>query len=413
MPNNTTTSVRSREIERDARAWSRFSGMKYTATLRLMEHPLARGILGDRICARDVIRVLTDHPVLSEPVWDVDSEGQDFETGERATHLGDDGLWSAAERALSVASEQDYLGLVLTAEVLRMFATVPNPQGDAYSYNLKHTAEEFLGENLGDFSYVANGQAIWAAAVLGVPIAESSPGEHALNANFALDPEQVEYARQMRRSGAPSRIRSHHHRPPGYLFLQQALQRYRLTGEVPERWGGVDEKAEPQTSPFHEWLVVQADRLGERGAPGSRARLASDYRAGFHDGDHGVAREPEELLEILYGVGASPEFLDSARGAIVDWARTSPLSTGIRTELVEAGKSDHGGWGAGIGGLERYEYLCPCGNGRILEEHDNVPGFREHDVTIMCETCQAEWEFARGLPVREWRLEPILLGAAI
>lgn len=337
MTNNSRTTDRSREIERDAKAWSKFSGMKYTQALRLMEHPLAQGILGDRICARDVIRVLTEHPVLSEPIWDTGGDGEEFETDERITHLGEGGLFSAETRPLSASREKDYLGLVLTAEMLRAFTRISEPQSDAHSYNLKHTVEEFLREHLGDFSYIANGQAIWAAATLGLPLAESDPGEFSQNANFGLVPEQVEYSRRMRQYGGGSRheVHAHQHRPPGYLFLQQALQRYRDTGEAPDRWNGVDEHAETQTSLFHEWLIAQAASKGERGTQGSRERLAGDYAAGVQDGDHGVAIQPEDLLDILHGAGADEQFFDMARSAILDWARMSPVSTGIRTELVD------------------------------------------------------------------------------
>lgn len=407
MPNNKVVE-RSREIERDAKAWNKFSGMKYTQALRLMEHPLTQGILGDRICARDAIRVLTEHTVLSEPVADTDGDRDRWGTRGRVTHLGESGLYAAETRRLSFGREQDYLGLVLTAEVLRAFTSTGEPQSDAYSYNLKHTVEEFLGEYLGDFAYVSNGRAIWAAATLGIPLAESSPGEQSLNADFGLVPEQVEYARRMRQNVGSSRdrIRAHHHRPPGYLFLQQALQRYSDTGEAPARWDGVDVHAEPLTSPFHEWLAAQAAPAGERGAYGSRERLAGDYAAGVRDGDHGVARQPESLFDILRTVGADENAFDVARRTVIDWARTSPLSAGIRTELADQSRSGHAGWGAGGGDVERYEFRCPCGAGTILEEHDNVPGFREHEVRIMCGTCRAEWDFVPGLSVRGWRIEP-------
>lgn len=413
MTNNSSTVARSREIERDAKAWSKFSGMKHTQALRLMEHPLAQGILGDRICARDVIRVLTDHAVLSEPVWDADGDGG--ETDARVCHLGDSGLFSAEARPLSASKETDYLEIVLTAEVLRAFTTTSEPQSEAYSYNLKHTAEEFLGEHLGGFSYVTNGQAIWAAAAIGIPLAESSPGEFSLNADFGLVPEQVEYARRMRRNSGSSRdeIRAHHHRPPGYVFLQEALRRYRVFGEAPDRWNGIDEHAGLLTSPFHEWLVAQAASAGEREAQGSRERLAGDYAAGVRGGDHGVASQPEHLMDILHGSGADQDFFDAARSAVLDWARTSPQSTGIRTELTDSSRSGHSGWGAGSGDVERYEYHCPCRAGSILEEHDNIPGFREHDVRIMCDLCREEWDFVSGLSVRGWRIAPILAPAAV
>lgn len=34
--------------------------------------------------------------------------------------------------------------------------------------------------------------------------------------------------------------------------------------------------------------------------------------------------------------------------------------------------------------------LCPCRAGSILEEHDNIPGFREHDLKLMCDVCREE-----------------------
>ena len=37
-------------------------------------------------------------------------------------------------------------------------------------------------------------------------------------------------------------------------------------------------------------------------------------------------------------------------------------------------------YGAGVGDTEYYEYECPCGKGAIIEEHDNIPGFRNHSV---------------------------------
>ena len=390
------------------RPWSTFSGMKYTEALRLMQHPLAQGILGERISSRAVISALTEHPVLSESVWDTDISGDDVQTEERVTHLGETGLWDADERPLQCTSEDDYLAVVLTAEVLRMFAPTSQPHEDAHSYNLKHTVEEFLGEHVGEFSYVANGTAIWAAAALGIPVAESTPGEYNRNANFGLESLQVEYARRMRRNVRDSgiEIRAHHHRPPGYLFLLRALERYRETGVAPARWDGIDHDAAPLTSPFHEWLVAQASR-SERGNPGSRESLAYDYRAGINDGDHGVALEPEDLVRILGELAADEAYLDAARDAMLDWARTSPESTGIRTELIDRSRREHSGWGAGAGDVELYEYKCPCGEGRIVAEHDNIPGFREHDVWISCDRCVAEWRFVPGLPLRRWRLEPI------
>ena len=342
--NDRAVPARPRAIQQDARAWSSFSGMKYTRALRLMEHPLTQGILGERICARDVIRALGEHPVLTEPVWEDTSDGEVVDSGEHVTHLGRNGLYSSEEHPLSVEHEDDYLRLVLTAEVLRMFERTREPDEHTYSYNLKHTAEEFFEEHLGQFSYVANGEVIWAAAALGIPLAESLPGEWGLNADLGLVREQVEYAGSMRRSSGSGRdrIRAHHHRPPGYLFLKRALQEYRDSGATPGRWNGVDEQAEPKTSPFHEWLVAQAFP-GGRGVPGTREALAGDYAAGVRDGDHGVVLHPEELVTLMLGLGADEKFVDAARETVLDWAMTSPLSTGIRIELIDGDRRGHSG----------------------------------------------------------------------
>lgn len=43
---------------------------------------------------------------------------------------------------------------------------------------------------------------------------------------------------------------------------------------------------------------------------------------------------------------------------------------------------------------------------RILEEHDNIPGFRERDVRILCGKGRAEWRFAYGRSVRHWVWSP-------
>ncbi|WP_197673058.1 hypothetical protein [Microbacterium pygmaeum] len=381
--------------------------MTYTAALRLMKHPLAQGILGERLSARKLISVLTENLVLSQPVWDTAASGTESDTGARVSHLGDNGLWSADEHPLRSSTEGDYLVVVLTAELLRAFSPTAEPREDAFSYNLKHTAEQFFAQHLGDFSYVPNGVAIWSAAALELPIEATAPEGYTPNANFGLEPLQVEYARRTRQNSGSS-ILAHHHRPPGYAYFASALERYRDTGAVPERWNGVDEQAEPVTSPFHEWLVTQVNPAGGRGVLGSRERLVYDYRAGIADSDHGIARQPEDLLRILFELGAVDPFLTAAREVIVDWARTSPESTGIRTELIDRSRGDHGGWGAGGGDVEQYEYLCPCGEGKILEEHENIPGFREHDVTILCKRCNAEWQLVAGRSTSNWRVEPKL-----
>ncbi len=52
----------------------------------------------------------------------------------------------------------------------------------------------------------------------------------------------------------------------------------------------------------------------------------------------------------------------------------------MRTKLIYESQEEHSGYGAGSGDTEHYEYECPCGKGKIIEVHDNIPGFRDHDV---------------------------------
>ena len=52
----------------------------------------------------------------------------------------------------------------------------------------------------------------------------------------------------------------------------------------------------------------------------------------------------------------------------------------MRKKLIYESQEEHSGYGAGSGDTEHYEYECPCGKGKRIEEHDNIPGFRDHDV---------------------------------
>ena len=76
----------------------------------------------------------------------------------------------------------------------------------------------------------------------------------------------------------------------------------------------------------------------------------------------------------------------------------------MRTKLIDRSQSYSQGYGAGSGDIERYEYECPCGKGRIIEEHDNIPGFREHDVYIDCEFCRESFDLDKSRGIRNWEL---------
>ena len=76
----------------------------------------------------------------------------------------------------------------------------------------------------------------------------------------------------------------------------------------------------------------------------------------------------------------------------------------MRTKLIYESQEEHSGYGAGSGDTEYYEYECPCGKGKIIEEHDNIPGFREHDVYIACDECSKKYILDTSKGVRGWEL---------
>lgn len=40
----------------------------------------------------------------------------------------------------------------------------------------------------------------------------------------------------------------------------------------------------------------------------------------------------------------------------------------------------------------------------VVEEHDNIPGFRDHDVYISCEKCKRKYILDISKGVRNWEL---------
>lgn len=61
-------------------------------------------------------------------------------------------------------------------------------------------------------------------------------------------------------------------------------------------------------------------------------------------------------------------------------------------------------YGAGVGDTEYYEYECPCGKGAIIEEHDNIPGFRNHSVYLHCDICSRKYFIGTSAGIRNWRI---------
>lgn len=369
--------TRDRELQQDARAWADFTGTKYTAALRQMGSPLAQGLLGERVSARHLIATLDDHAVIG-------ARGG-------SPRLGENGFRSEATWRFD--RETDFIKLALITDMLRMFTPIPNSATpEVSSYSLKHTAEYFLDPHC---SYVSNGRLIWAAAALGLPIAD--PGGSGPNLLIGVPEREHDYVRRMTGSGQ-TRPKADHHRPAGYEYLRTALARAAAGERIAGAW--IRPAPVAVSAPFHDWLILQAGRNDVIGD------LACDYAAGVRDSDHRVARTPDELLAIFHVVPHSPEAYDAVVSTIAEWMRTVPSAAPVRTELIGRSEQAHQGWGAGAGTVERYIYRCPCGDGEIIEEHDNIPGFREHDRQIACSKCAMEWRFVDGKSVRGWGLEP-------
>lgn len=61
----------------------------------------------------------------------------------------------------------------------------------------------------------------------------------------------------------------------------------------------------------------------------------------------------------------------------------------------------HEGYGAGSGRVIREEYECPCGKGIVYYEKDDIPGFRDSDITCMCKECDEKYTFSRGIAIEK------------
>lgn len=376
MPSNDIPVTR--ELQQDARAWAKLTGTNYTAALRQMRSPLAQGFFGERTSARRLIEVLEMHPLIG--------------SADDALVLGEDGFHS--DRPWVFDGQTDFVELALITDMLRIFTPIPaSAVPEVSSYSLKHTAERFLGESC---PYVSNGKVIWAAAALGLPLVESAQD----GPNLLVGVAEREHDYVARMSGAgQNKPRVHHYRPAGYEHLRAALTAHASGEGIDRQW--VPSVAVEEDAPFHDWLQLQAGRDDVVGD------FAEDYAASVRRSEHRIARTSAELLNILDEVPTSLDARNAARTLIAEWDELTSPAKQIRTEQIAASSYEHSGWGAGSGDIERYIYRCPCGKGRIVEEHDNTPGFREHEHWFECDSCRGQWRFVAGRSVRDWLVEPL------
>ena len=178
--------TRHREHQRDARAWADRTGTKYTAALRQMCSPVVQGFLGERVSARHLIDTFENHELIG-------------------AHGGPPMLDKSGFRRQSpwgFNGRTDYIELALVTEVLQVFAPIAAGETpDVSSYSLKHTAEDFLATQC---PYVSNGQLIWAAAALGLPIVD--PYGEGPNLLIGVPEREHDYvARSVRHGGVKPR----------------------------------------------------------------------------------------------------------------------------------------------------------------------------------------------------------------
>lgn len=76
----------------------------------------------------------------------------------------------------------------------------------------------------------------------------------------------------------------------------------------------------------------------------------------------------------------------------------------MRTKLINESEEYSQGFGAGDGTIERSEYECPCGKGKIIEVNDNIPGFRDRDAFIQCTECSKKYDLDFSKGVGAWEL---------
>lgn len=72
----------------------------------------------------------------------------------------------------------------------------------------------------------------------------------------------------------------------------------------------------------------------------------------------------------------------------------------IHLKKIEQSKRDHSGYGAGSGYVINEKYECPCGEGVVIYEKDDIPGFRDKSIHCHCKECNNLYEFKKGVAIK-------------
>jgi hypothetical protein len=283
----------------------KLTGTGYTEAFRDVGSPLAQGILGDRLTVDRLLEVLDEYPDLGD-------NGMNAGLNTGRPYLDAQGNIDGRFASL-------FSNVAAAAEFLRMFTFEPmsGAAGQAGqvevgvgSYQLKHTAEKFLG------SYISNGQLIWAALALGLPVSVDGEDYDSPNVSIGIPTLEHTYVWNGLNRGPRD---AHDYRPPRFELLRAAIDEYSATGGI-SAFSAAEKRASVEAAAwrqgdmrFHRWLVSQADRDENVG------RVAADYKYGTEQSEDPIARVPEDLITILESYNADEQFVENARLAIAEW----------------------------------------------------------------------------------------------
>ena len=359
-----------RELQRDARLWAKARGINYTTALAELQAPLAQGLLGPRLSVRALFEALKNHPLIG-----------DHGGPPRVTSSG------FAPTGSPLPTISTYTELSLLADFLRMFT--PAPEGaepTVSSYSLKHRAEDFLRP---EHHYVSNGETIWVAAALGLPMSNDDGG---INAAIGVSEREHDYLRRMLdRSLSGGTPRASHFRPPGLDAFIERRDQARAAVVLDCGWQRPSMVVEAPA--FHMWLAAQEGRNDSVGD------LAHDYLAGIRDSDHGMARDAGQLLDFLRELGADQSFRDAALRAGAECAAAGVCEARITPYALDFEYEDEAG--------QIYQdFECLCGSSMVVEAHASADGDDESRFVVLCRSCAARWRPVVDSGPGDWHWEP-------
>lgn len=75
------------------------------------------------------------------------------------------------------------------------------------------------------------------------------------------------------------------------------------------------------------------------------------------------------------------------------------MSKSIALKELRSFTQSMGGFRTGT--ITEITYECPCGNGKVYYENDDIIGHKHRDITTDCRTCNDKYEFRRGFAIEK------------